>query len=102
MTSHTGSMVAAPAWGAFREARRSPGGGRVRESERAGAADLSLKVRGWTGRGVAAFGLLMGLWAVLWAVFLLAVAIPAASARAVLDGREAARAEVASASGSRP
>ena len=102
MTSHTGTTAAAPAWGAFREARRSPGESRVRGGERALAPDLSLRVRGWTGRGAAALGALLALWAVLWTLFLVGVAAPAASARAALDTREAAAAPVASAAGSRP
>ncbi|HSN92053.1 MAG TPA: hypothetical protein VLS93_12560 [Anaeromyxobacteraceae bacterium] len=101
MTSHTATSVAAPGWGALRDGRRTPAERRAREGERA-EADLRLRVRGWTGRGVAALAAVLALWAVLWAVFLAAVAEPAASARAALVAREAARTVVASAAGSRP
>jgi len=99
MTSHNGTTMAAPAWGAFHDAT-SPAGRRVRRAER---AELELRVRGWTGRGVAALGALLALWAVLWTVFLVAVVDPAASARAAPTSQRAAtRPQVASAAGSRP
>jgi hypothetical protein len=99
MTSHNGTTMAAPAWGAFHDAP-SPAGRRVRRAERAG---LELRVRGWTGRGVAALGALLALWAVLWTVFLAAVVGPATSARTALAAeRAAAGPQVASAAGGRP
>jgi hypothetical protein len=102
MTSHTGTTIAAPAWVALREAHRSNGGGKARRGERREAPALGLRVRGRAGREVAALGALVALWAVLWTVFLVAVASPAASAHAALTAREGGTARVASAAGDRP
>jgi hypothetical protein len=102
MTSHTGTSMAAPAWGAFDHAP-SPAGRRVRPAERAGETALRLRVRGGPGRALFALGALLALWAVLWTVFLTAVVSPATSAWAALAAeREATRPQVASAAGSRP
>jgi hypothetical protein len=90
MTSHTGTTVAAPAWGAFREAAAAGAAKAGGERGEARSGGLRLRVRE---RPAAGLGILLAAWVLLWGTFLVAVT-PSAGAG---SGRTAVVA-----SGSRP